>query len=544
MVGRSHSKNQLSTLEHPLRRDAVFHFTRPWTILLFFMAVCGLTVIPVSAQDGALPAMPPPITTIPSDGFNMKVVEQVSPYYVITTLDPPVFNWFAGTFTNLPTDKEVTIGLNMNGMDITGGKADVSKWVGLKPVMTYGDPTKYETYEWFQKDAQGRWVSGDPLKQDDDKYAGTGKTPIQKAIPEELAKEFLSLDGTYWQPWREVETADAVTTLNIFRIRQRYSMPTVTIAMHIPYTYSFQQELIRRLQLARFPGVSIDVIGVTPTFRRLQVIRIDDPSYKTEFTIGEIKHGTTVRFEPCFIMRDPAGIPIPDSYKVILIIAREHGSEPTSSWVVYGSICKLLEDTPEARQLRKNTTWLLLPIEDVDGSIYSCYEGLTVYFRPEEQLDPRYGAKLPIEVGAYMRYLRGFTNFKFPIAAAVSLHNIECNEGGHFFSPFITAIDQDIIRSFNRNIFSALKVKEFNTDTGYGQTCGSMSSRLFGWCGLQFGSLCLMFETNDRFPAHRLTNREVQSMGQILVKQLSIFFHNPMGIVRLQAVHEKLVSTY
>jgi len=120
--------------------------------MLLVITAGGWTALPTFAQAGAPPTTPPPITTIPSDGFNMKVVEQPTPYYVITTLDPPVFNWFAGTFTNLPTDKEVTIGLNMNGMDQFSGNADVSKWVGLKPVMTFADPTRYETYEWFKKD--------------------------------------------------------------------------------------------------------------------------------------------------------------------------------------------------------------------------------------------------------------------------------------------------------------------------------------------------------------------------------------------------------
>ena len=322
--------------------------THTWVMVLLAVAVGGLTVIPVYAQDGAPTTTLPLVTTIPSDGFNMKVVEQPTPYYVITKLDPPVFNWFAGTFTNLPTDKEVTIGLNMNGMDHPLNIASVSKWVGLIPVMTYADPMQYETYEWFRKDDQGRWVSGDPFKTGDDQYAGTGKVPIQHCIPEAIADQFLSADGKYWQPWREIETAEAVVNLNIFRMKQRFALSTVTIAMRIPYTYTYQQELLRRLRLASIPGVSIDEIGITPEGRVLQAIHFKT----TEKTIAK---------------------PI-----TVMIVAREHATEHASSWVAEGVINNVLTAQNDTNVLA--IEWIVIPIEDPDGSAHSRFDQLTDKF--------------------------------------------------------------------------------------------------------------------------------------------------------------------
>ncbi|HOS44775.1 MAG TPA: hypothetical protein PK794_13885 [Armatimonadota bacterium] len=130
-----------------------------------------------SVQEAAPPRAPdpPPVAITPQDGFNLEVVDQVNSHYVIVKLASPAHSWFAGAFTHLPTDKDVPIGLSMAGNDTKGNAADVTKWVGLVPVMTYADPAQYETYEWFTKDGQGRWMSEDIFKQGEAKYAGTGK---------------------------------------------------------------------------------------------------------------------------------------------------------------------------------------------------------------------------------------------------------------------------------------------------------------------------------------------------------------------------------
>src|SRR5690242_16716505 len=68
-----------------------------------------------------LPAEPSrPITIVPSDGFNLKVKEQISPNRLIVELSSTVHNWFAGTFTNLSQNGQTTIGLSMDGNDTQG----------------------------------------------------------------------------------------------------------------------------------------------------------------------------------------------------------------------------------------------------------------------------------------------------------------------------------------------------------------------------------------------------------------------------------------
>ena len=453
--------------------------------MLLAAVLGGGIAIPVYAQDGAPPAAPPPIATIPSDGFNMKVVEQPTPYYVITTLEPPVFNWFAGTFTNLPTDKEVTIGLSMNEMDHLINNADVSKWAGLKPVMTYGDPTNYATYEWFEKDNQGRWVSSDPFKVGDARYAGTGKIPEQTVMPKEVAPVFLSADGKRWSAWREIDDAEAVGNLNIFRCKQRFLLPSATVAMRIPFTYTYLQQFITRLRAAELPEVFVDEIGTTQGQRQLQVIRLEG------------RQQTTI-----------------DTLRTVLVIAREHATEAASSWALYGGLTALLADTPEAVALRKNTTWLFIPIQDPDGSVNATFDNLTSKMCHAN--DPN----TPKEVFDYAQYFIDKVNGKQSIDVSMVLHNVEANESPNLMCPFVDVRFPEQVVAFNTQLFDAARAKGYQTtapETNYGR--GWMNFRLYGWCALHFGTFDLAFEVNECYPGNRLSITQLTQLGGLLVQE-------------------------
>lgn len=127
------------------------------TFAIFF-GIALLTGMPARAAEGDALATTkeyPGIKIIPGDGINLTIEEVLNPYYIIVKVNPPVHNLFAGTFTQLPTDKDVTIGLSNEGMNIPGNQADVKKWRGLLPVLSYAVPTK-EAYEWFQREKDGR----------------------------------------------------------------------------------------------------------------------------------------------------------------------------------------------------------------------------------------------------------------------------------------------------------------------------------------------------------------------------------------------------
>jgi hypothetical protein len=427
------------------------------------------------------------------------------------------------------------------GNEIQGDKADVSKWVGLRPVMTYADVTKYDTYQWYTKNANGNWISGDPFKIGDDKYAGHGKVPIQHVIPPELAGSFLSKDGNYWQPWREIDDSVAIPNLNIFRIKQKFSCSSATIAMHIPYTYTYEQEFLDRLQRAKLPGVSVDLIGMTPEKRKIDVIRVEDPSHVTPMRIDLNTAVSDWKTYAHITINDTNKANAVSQNNIIVLSAGEHATEYSSSWIIDGNLRSLISESANQNHLLKNRTWLLIPIEDPDGSYNSTFDNLTDQFFVH-QYDARYGDYTPIEVIAYANYLKAFDDNRQPIIVAVSFHNIECNEDKNIYSPWAMVPDYQQCIDFDQYWFPKLNLMNYITENPVPLAEEWLQNRLYGLCWVKYGALALAFEVNDRYPTHRLSLNELQSIGTSFVSSLQEWLEHDIGQKRIKQTSDWMLD--
>ncbi|MHB9023741.1 MAG: M14 family zinc carboxypeptidase [Armatimonadota bacterium] len=456
-------------------------------ILLAFL--CSVVLAEV---DGEIT----PITLVPADSFNLQVDAQTGAAYLITSLATPAQNWFAGSFSNLPTDRKTTIGLNLTGKGASSATAQVGKWQGLHPVMTYAEPSRLESFDCFYKDTQGRWISLDPLKRGAERVAGTGIVPEQLAMPAVLAEAFLSPDGRQWTPWREVDAIEVLPALNVFRMTQRFLAPSATVAMRIPFTDTYLQAFIARLQQAQLPGVNIDTLGTTPGGRPLQLIRIEDPDGS-----ADLAHR-----------------------KTILVIGREHGTEAASSWVALGLLNHLISDSASARSMRKGITWLLAPIQDPDGSTQALFDRMTDRFGGIANPDT------PPEIYLYARYFCDYIYSGRSLDIAVSLHNVEANECANVYCPFVDSRQVETTNAVTQRFYSALRRQGYAVDEkSRPWDVGSVDLRLFGWCASRFATLDLAYEVNDRYPQHRLSLPELQRIGAILGDTLASWCADDAG---------------
>lgn len=469
----------------------------------------------LTGQPGIASTTPEPnkqVEIIPTDGCNMKIVDQLDSHFIITQVDPPVHNWFAGRFTNLPIDKEVTISLRLENAVGAVNVADVTKWRGLKPVMTYANPNKYDSYEWFRKDENGRWISGDPFKSGEVKYAGTGKVPIQSVIPVQVAEEFLSTDGKYWQPWREISSVEAIPATNTMRIKHHFELSEATIAMRIPYTYTYQQSMMEKIKAAKFPGVCIDTIGITQEGRDIQIIRIDDPKNPLRLSVQRVITGPPYISFNNFIVTPPGRINSSDR-RVIVMTAREHATEQASSWVLIGALNNLIHsNTQEISEERYKTYWLFIPMIDFDGSVHSKFDSLTDRYK--------YSTSIPVECAIYMRYLRSYIEAGYPIVLTSSWHNIECAEGPNISSPYALRQDEELTTTFNKLFFNSLKDLLVVPTTYSAQESGNIFSRLYSCCAKNYSSFALSFEINDRYPPRTLSLEQIQHVGAEFVPSI------------------------
>ncbi len=201
------------------------------------------------------------IDIAPVAGFNLEIIDRPAINSVTVKPNPHIHNWFAGKFVNLPVGAPVVIRVDMNGCDTPGNVADTAKWEGLRPLYSYADPEKYESYEWFRRDARGRWRPGDLFKRGAARAAGNGETPEQSAVPAALAARFLGEEGTFWSPWGEIEGCKHDTVTRTLTITITPAALVMTIAMHTPYLLSYEQQMLARLQAAHFPGVFVDRLG-------------------------------------------------------------------------------------------------------------------------------------------------------------------------------------------------------------------------------------------------------------------------------------------
>jgi|GEM_PF-871162 len=493
-----------------------------WTgwFILFAAAVCA---------DAA------EIEIAPVEGFNLRVIARPSPTTIEVQPNPRIHNWFAAKLVNLPVGQPVEIRVNMNGCDTPGNVADTAKWKGLRPVYTYADPEQYATYEWFRKDAWGRWTSGDMFKSGDELLAGTGPAPEQQAIPAGLAHFFLAEEGAFWYPWQEIDGAVADTTTRTFTFTVTPAAPVMTVAMRVPYLLSFERELIARLRAARLPGVFVDELGVSGGGRPLYMIRVDDPEKPAVLQIDKPAEaqweerdwrGRTVWVTDKPPVVRAAPLSPGDERRLMFIDAREHPSEIAGSWAVLGALKALVADSPEAARLRRGTTWLLLPIFDPDGVAAGEFD-----IRCEKcwlSNGPGYRASIP-EALAFVSYLRAFVNAGWFFSAAANFYSLECNEGKTVCCPFADYGRKAQAIDFNRFWFARLREAGIAAGPEEPWGAGWLPFRLSTGCALRCKALTLTFEVHDRYPDCRLTLEGLESIGADYTRSVIDWMDTPDG---------------
>ena len=468
-----------------------------WDILLGGCLAGMLSCVPGVAADLST------LTAVPQDGCNLVVREVLSPSTAVLGLSPATHGWFAGTFTHLPTDHPVTLGFTLDGSDDPKAPADAAKWRGLRTVMSYADPTCYDSYVSYRKRPDGHWISDDPFRSATDPDAGTGVAPEQSVIPAALADQFLSPDGVTWIPWRDVDQVRILSNINIVRLTQQFAQPTATVAMRVPFTYTYLQAYVTKLQDAHRAGVTVDHLGNTPDGRALTVIRLEPP-------------------EPTTAAADRP---------TILIYAREHATEPDGSWVVDGVLQWLLSTTPDATHARQQANWLLIPLLDPDASAQSRYTNALDFLQTR---------KVRPETLAYARYFIRWIDAGHRIDVAVNLHNVECTEGPHIFIPLVNERHRDDSDQWNQAFFAALATAGFMTGRVQGNAKGYQNDRLAGWCAQHFATFDLAYELNSRMPGNLLTLPRLRQIGTILGMNVSAYLQTPAYLTLKRTMVETL----
>ena len=430
------------------------------------------------------------VKVIDTAGCNLAIVDETSPNTYSLKSTSKTHNWFAGIFECLNTSSPTTFSLCMDGTGTTESPGDVSKWDGLWPVYTYGEYSNYDTYIYYTKNDDGYWVSSDVFAKE--KLTGNGKTPMQTAIPAELAEEFLSDDGKYWSAWAELQDTHADKGSNTFFMTHQFNSPNVSIAMKYPYTYDYELEYMTKLKRANIPGITVHAVGKNEKEQELFIVEINDPNATAE----ELKER-----------------------RVVLIYANEDGDEADSSWVAHGALNFLVSGSDEAKNILQEVTFLIIPMLDPIGWAESTYGKMTYSFDPTGE---EYFGHIRPEIGAYATFIVDWTmKQERRLDVVINLHNIECTEGPNIMFPMLERTYFDSMKSLREYLLNNItSVKTGNTIWSE----GFFEDRYMGWCTRHYGTISVLTEINSRYPGNRMNLADINNLGKDFTVALHKYF--------------------
>lgn len=471
---------------HGMKNRYIIRVT--WVIVLIIIVV-AISIYRISDKDTLIDALwfkvqgNSPVKLIPQESFNLHIVDQTSRHRLcVRTSSPTQNDWFAGSFTGLSSQRETVVQIQ---------SLNTPTQQKIIPVLSYADPTRYESYCWYTKNDHGEWTSSDIFKSSKERVAGNGTLPQQNILPGNIAKQFMSQDNRYWCPWHFIDTTTMNSDGNL-QIIKRFAKPTATIASQIPYTYTYAQTFLKKLSAAHYPGVTIDTAGMSMSGKLLNVIRLSPPTGIHDNT------------------RKPT----------ILLYARENATDPGGSWVLEGALRWLLSDEVDAKKARMSANWLIIPILDVEGASTA----------RQQNSDEMFSSEQPIcrEAVAAALYIVRWLQSGNTLDIIVNLRNPQTVNNIHIGNELRNNSCINVAHEVSRLIFSQL------TNTGY--ACGSPgdglqgihSQRFAGWCNDRYHSIELNYNISLYTAKTPLNLPQIQTIGMVMARELSKSLQQPL----------------
>ena len=344
-------------------------------------------------------------------------------------------------------------------IDLAG--APIRKWRTLNPVYCatddLSDPANYTVEE--------------PETREDPQPARNG--PL---IPD--------TSGQRWQFITDVEADEASKTLVL---RQQFEDDSVFVAMRPPYTPDYHERYLDSLR--ENPLARVHTVGYSNWGRPLNVVQIGG------LTDEE------ARDNPC-----------------ILLYAREHADEHDTSWAVRGAIDYLLSDGRFPRRLRRNVTFLLIPLLDPDGAARSQYENMMRSFHREKSTH---------ENEVWVEFFKDRADKMYRLDLVLNLHNVESSEAGHLscarFMPEWSEVRHEACEILHRRgIVPAFRSYGFDVaEKPWGE--GVSYNRLCGTLFWYYGPIDMAYEVNSQAPDRHLTLAQLGAIGAMLIDEAGHF---------------------
>jgi Zinc carboxypeptidase len=297
------------------------------------------------------------------------------------------------------------------------------------------------------------------------------------------------LPDTRGQSWQFIE--DVKYFNNSFWFRQKFDKDAY-VATRYPYTLEYNQRYLS--SLTNNSAVKVIPIPVSAERPPLEVVKIGDGTEADE------------QRKPC-----------------VLIYAREHGSEQDGSWVAQGAVDFLISQAPEARQIREQLTFLVIPRLRGKGVADSFMAGMET---PESI--------------AYSGFFKSWVDRGNPLQLVLNLHNLVSHEGPHLQ---MLIVEPDKTRLMYSRAFCdsfvrpAMEAERFLVAKPQVPS-GIPAGRLGAWLSSAYGTLHVGFELNTQEQSRHLTLAELREMGKLLVEASSQYLSSGKADSLVASINE------
>lgn len=284
---------------------------------------------------------------------------------------------------------------------------------------------------------------------------------------------------------------------------------SVYIAMKYPYTPKLSDVYMKALKeqeekarkAGQDPEFAVYEVGKSKEARPLWALQVGKGLERIDLESKDIELGDRSKKRPC-----------------VVLYAREHGDEHDSSWPVQGAIEFLLADTREARKLREDNVFLLIPMIDPDGAANNLYEDMIRSFRE---------GKETTESIAWAQFFHQWMRAGNRLDLVLNLHNVESGEGPHVFPAQFEPDEKRnaAAKLYNDHLARELKQSGYSFRTGT-HSHGVSRFRLGGHLHHYYYSLHQPYEVNSQAAERHLDLYDLKAIGPLMVRASTKYFRD------------------
>ncbi len=293
------------------------------------------------------------------------------------------------------------------------------------------------------------------------------------------------LPDTSGQGWHFIE--DVKLVKGRLRFRQKFQQDAY-VCLTYPYTPGYHQRYLETL--AGKPGVEVITVGTSKKSRPLQVVKIGEGGKEAE------------KWKPC-----------------VVIYAREHGDEQSSSWAAQGAIEFLVSGEPDAQQIRRRLTFIVIPMLDVDGAAGGIYRGIGDTFSAQRSSRT---------AEAYAQFFKSWVDDGKPLDLVMNLRSLETLEGQHlspilsdqrtqqaqWVAAFCNRFVRPLIESAGLSVrFTADQTEDADGEAGLFPVQKLATECLANWLGDYYGSANVPFVLNSQTARRHLALGQLRTVG-------------------------------